>query len=215
MNNKNTDPLDTKKKILDAAEHLFAQKGFRSTSMRAITSRAKVNLAAVNYHFGSKGALLDAVIKRRILPLNRVRRERLEHVRTSAKSKGRKPDVRAVFHAFIEPIIFFRETEPGAKNFITFISRSLSDPDDTVRKVFVRFIKPMFQLLFETTCEALPKHSREVIFWRLHFSMGALFHAMHACGDIETDFSNVKTEIDAKSLVDMIIPFVTAGMKAR
>lgn len=215
MNIRNTDSLDTKEKILDAAEYLFAERGFRSTSMRAITGRARVNLAAVNYHFGSKGALLDAVIKRRIQPLNRIRRERLERVRASAREKGRKPDVRAVFHAFIEPIIFFRETKPGAKSFITFISRSLTDPDDTVRKVFVRFIRPMFELLFETTCEALPERPRDVIFWRLHFIIGALFHAMHACADIETEFLNMKTDTDAQSLIDMILPFVTAGMKAR
>ena len=53
--------MDTKEKILDAAERLFAEHGFASTSMRDITTEADVNLAAVNYHFGSKLALLQAV----------------------------------------------------------------------------------------------------------------------------------------------------------
>ena len=60
----------TKDRILDAAEGLFAQQGFSATSLRAITAQAGVNLAAVNYHFGSKDGLLEAVFVRRLGPLN-------------------------------------------------------------------------------------------------------------------------------------------------
>ena len=67
----------TQKKILDAAEALFAQEGFHSTSLRMLTKKAGVNLAAVNYHFGSKEELIRAVIERRLLPLNRLRFEKL------------------------------------------------------------------------------------------------------------------------------------------
>ena len=54
--------IDTKNRILNAAEQLFASDGFHNTSMRAITGDAEVNLAAVNYHFGTKDALLQAVL---------------------------------------------------------------------------------------------------------------------------------------------------------
>ena len=64
MNENSQAQSDTKQRILDAAEYLFAHDGYRGTSLRAITGKAKVNLAAVNYHFGSKGALLEEVIKR-------------------------------------------------------------------------------------------------------------------------------------------------------
>ncbi len=207
---------DTKQRIIDAAEILFASKGFRGTSLRAITDKAKVNLAAVNYHFGSKKALLEAVIKRRIQPLNQVRRKRLEEVRNAAGQKGKKPDIKAVLDAFIEPTFLFRESEPGAKDFITFIGMSFADPDDTVRKVFVRFIKPLFQFLFETVCEALPGLPREVIFWRLQFTMGALFHTLHVSGNIDMeDMEQLNVhDLDANSLINLIIPYVTAGMKA-
>lgn len=205
---------DTKQKILDTAEALFSVNGYRGTSMRAITSRAKVNIAAVNYHFGSKKALLEEVIRRRMLPLNQERKKRLEEVRDAARTKGKTPDIKEVLTAFIEPTILFRESKPGAKNFITFIGRSFADPDDTVRKVFHRVINPMAHLLFETVCEALPQQSHARIFWRLHFTMGALFHTMHICGNIKPEFMGMKTDIDAKSLVNQIIPYVTAGMKA-
>src|SRR5690349_13215808 len=60
---------DTVERILDAAEILFAEKGFSETSLRLITSKAQVNLAAVNYHFGSKKSLIQAVFSRFLGPL--------------------------------------------------------------------------------------------------------------------------------------------------
>jgi AcrR family transcriptional regulator len=206
---------DTKDKILDAAEHLFARDGYRGTSLRAITGRAAVNLAAVNYHFGSKEALLEEVIKRRILPLNAVRREKIQSVRDAARKRGKPPEIRAVLLAFIEPTLLFRESTPEAEHFITFIGSAITDPDDRVRKVFHRFIMPLFQLFFETACEALPGVARDIVFWRLHFAMGSLFHTLHICGKFETTLVDIQSGRDAQSLVNLIIPFVTAGMRAK
>lgn len=212
--NKKGSQSDTKQSILDAAEFLFATQGFRGTSLRAITGKAKVNLAAVNYHFGSKRALLEEVIKRRILPLNQVRRQRLADVRETAKKNKKKPDTTDILYAFIQPTLQFRETEPGAKEFLTFIGRSFADPDNTVRKVFVQFIKPMFKLLQESMCEALPQYPQNQLFWRLQFTMGALFHTLHICGDIYMEQLNID-DLDASTLTDLIIPYVTAGIKAK
>lgn len=214
MNGKDHMQSDTRQRILDAAEFLFAQDGYRGTSLRAITGRAKVNLAAVNYHFGSKKTLVEEVIRRRLLPLNKIRKTRLEGVRSAAAQKRKKPDIKAVLAAFIEPTLFFKESTPEAEHFFTFIGRSLSDPDDTVRNVFIGYIKPLFELLLETSCDALPGHPRELVFWRLHYTLGALFHTMHICGHIKSEFHGMKTDIDAQSLLDQIIPYVTAGMKA-
>lgn len=206
---------DTKEKILEAAEALFAAKSYRGTTMRAITDKADVNLAAVNYHFGSKQSLLEEVIKRRIIPLNRIRKKKLEEVRDTARNKGRTPEIRDVMYAFIEPTLQFKDSSPSAKNFFIFIGRSFTDPDDTVRQVFLKFIKPIFHLLSETTSDALPHLPREQIFWRLMFSMGALFHTINICGNMKTDFMGMKCETETESLVNQIIPFVTAGMKAK
>ncbi len=205
---------DTKQRILDAAEYLFAQDGYRGTSLRAITARADVNLAAVNYHYGSKKVLVEEVIKRRILPLNSIRKKRLEEVRAGASQSGEKPDIRSVLTAFIEPTLYFKEENPGAEHFFIFIGRSFTDPDDTVRDVFVRYIKPLFKLLFDIACEALPGYPADLVFWRLHYTLGALFHTLHICGNIKHEFENMKSKTDAQSMIDLIIPYVTAGMKA-
>ncbi|MEW6601497.1 MAG: TetR/AcrR family transcriptional regulator [Nitrospirota bacterium] len=204
---------DTKRLILDSAEYLFAEKGFRGTSMREITAMAGVNLAAVNYHFGSKKKLVEDVIRRRLLPLNSVRKKRLEDVRAAAVEKGKKPEISRVLLAFIEPTLFFKESNPDAEHFITFIGRSMSDPDDTVRDVFIRYMKPLFHLLHDVTCEALPDYPRDLLFWRLHFTLGALFHTMHIYGNIKSEAREMKT-LDARTLLDLILSYVTAGMKA-
>src|SRR5579863_10630017 len=89
---------DTKSRILDAAEKLFAMNGFKPTSLRDITAEAQVNLAAVNYHFQSKDSLIDAVIARRIEPVNRKRMEMLE-------AAGPNPSVEQILTAFLAPVL--------------------------------------------------------------------------------------------------------------
>src|SRR3977135_1202898 len=74
---------DTKKRILDAAEQLFMKHAFEATSLRQLTSAAGVNLAAVNYHFGSKEELFQAVLTRRLDPMNQERVEILHRLRAN------------------------------------------------------------------------------------------------------------------------------------
>src|SRR6516165_8302775 len=94
--------MTTKDRILDAAERLFARDGIEATSLRAITAEAGVNLAAVNYHFQSKDALLDAIIARRIAPLNQRRLEMLDRIEAEFPS-GPLP-LERVLDAFFRPM---------------------------------------------------------------------------------------------------------------
>src|SRR5271156_7232965 len=89
---------DTKSRILDVAEKLFGINGFEATSLRDITAEAQVNLAAVNYHFQSKDSLIDAVIARRIEPVNRRRYEMLD-------AAGLNPSLDQILTAFLEPVL--------------------------------------------------------------------------------------------------------------
>src|ERR1035441_873034 len=75
---------DTKDKILNAAERLIGEQGYAATSLRQIIAKAGVNLAAVHYHFGSKEDLLDAVVARKVTPVNEARIARLERVEAEA-----------------------------------------------------------------------------------------------------------------------------------
>src|SRR5436189_6346555 len=84
-------PHETRTRILDAAEELFMLHGFEGTSMRQLTAKAGVNLAAVNYHFGSKDALIEAVFRRRLDPMNAARIAALEKLELEAAGRTLAP----------------------------------------------------------------------------------------------------------------------------
>ncbi|MEX0637836.1 MAG: TetR/AcrR family transcriptional regulator, partial [Burkholderiales bacterium] len=90
---------ETQTRILDVAEELFMQHGFEGASMRMLTAKAGVNLAAVNYHFGSKDALVEAVFRRRLDPMNAERLAELERLEQEAAGKALTPE--AIIRAFI------------------------------------------------------------------------------------------------------------------
>src|SRR6185503_14026354 len=92
-------PHETRTRILDAAEALFMQHGFEATSMRHLTSTAEVNLAAVNYHFGSKDALIEAVFRRRLDPMNAARIAALDEL----EKQNHPQTAEAIIRAFIAP----------------------------------------------------------------------------------------------------------------
>lgn len=205
---------DTKERILAAAEQLFADEGFHNASLRAITSEANANVAAVNYHFGSKEALLEAVFERRLVPLNRLRREWLESVRAEARAAGQRPRPREVLRAFIEPTLAFRDSSPGAAGFVRLVGRAIAEPDDTLRRIFMRQMEPIFFLLYDILQEALPQLTPDVLFWRLHFSLGAMSHTMCMAGRFQLLPAGVAPPNDAASLTTLVLDFITAGMEA-
>lgn len=204
---------DTKEKILDIAEELFAQKGYRATSLRAITSAAGVNLAAVNYHFGAKEGLVEAVISRRLVTLNGQREKRLLEVRSRAASEGRRPETGEVLLAFVEPTLLFPDSGVGAGNFITLVGRAMGDTDATARRIFIRLMQPVLQLFAELLAEAQPELAPEVLYWRLNFVIGALSHTMRGINRCPLPLE-IAVAMNAPELVRLLTGFLVAGMQA-
>lgn len=205
---------DTKARILDAAERLFGRDGFHATSLRAITAAAEANLAAVNYHFGSKEALLEAVFERRLIPLNRLRLERLAEVTAQAGRFGQPPLAREVLRAFIEPTLEFRASEPGAEAFSLLVGRALAEADETVRESFLRHIQPAFLALFEALAAALPQQPRSQLFARLQFALGAISHTLCMSGRLRILPPGIEPICDHRLLTAQLLAFLTAGMEA-
>lgn len=206
---------DTKQKIIDAAQFLFAREGFKGTSLRTITNKAGVNLAAINYHFGSKEALLRAVLERNLIPLNKIRRERLEKVREYARSQGTRPSVSNLILAIVEPIFQFKDTSPDAKDYIALVGRAFYEPDGTVRKTILQLVWPLFELVVELFREALPETPENVLLWRLHFMFGAYSHMMLMCGsDFYKDFTGFPLDTNTNTVVNTFVNFIKTGMEA-
>jgi AcrR family transcriptional regulator len=205
---------DTKQRLLNAAKSLFAQGGYQATSMRAITGSAGVNLASANYHFGSKEALLEAVFERHIKPINEVRLKRLKGLKDESRRLKQKPEVLEILRAYIEPTVQLKEVGKGATNFGMLIGRAFVDPDETVRKIFLRLMKPVSQLMLELLGNALPELPKEVILWRFHFVIGAVSIAMSIYRNPKFKSTKITSEINLDLLADLLIAFTQAGMEA-
>lgn len=204
---------DAKTRILDAAERLFAAEGFHGTSLRGLTAEARVNLAAVNYHFGSKEALLQAVLERRLVPLNKTQRVQLEMIRKNAQASSVRPSVRDALHAFFGPMLSLRDSGPAAKDFIRLLGQSLGEQSETIRGTLLRHIGPVQILLFDILAEALPLMSRDCLFWRLNFALGSMIHAMSMC-HFPALSPNTASSISSATMTGCMLDFIAAGMEA-
>jgi AcrR family transcriptional regulator len=204
---------DTKQKILDAAEHLFARQGYHATSLRAITAAADVNLAAVNYHFGSKDALLEAVIIRRLEPLNEIRQGLLEDVLNTALQEGRVPRCREILKAFVAPTLHLRDQGAETEDFIALVGRTLAEPGGTAMAIFMRRMEPLMQRIFLALAQSLPNLPPQEIFWRLHFTIGSLSHIMRCHERHALVPENVDINRPVDDLVESFLDFATAGME--
>ncbi len=206
---------DTKTRLLDAAESLFSQQGFANTSLRAITTAAKANLAAANYHFGSKEALLRAVLERRLLPLNQQRSDRIDQVLMEAVTTGAVPGTEALVRAFVEPTFAFRRNSTGSSEFISIVGRAMTSADPAVRDLFLALVHPLINKLHHALCLSLPHLPSKLIFTRLFFTMGAMGHCICLSGfaQIFKDNSDSSPE-DDDFMTDNLINFVTAGLEA-
>ena len=197
-----TERVGTKVRILDAAEKLFGMNGFDGTSLRDITSAADVNLAAINYHFQSKDSLIDAIVARRIEPVNKKRFELLE-------AAGPNPTVEQILTAFMAPVMQVKVDAVAP-----LIGRILSNPELFVERVFHRHLAPVSQRFVEALSKALPELPPSEILWRLHFSVGVMTHTM-LWGRIYPRITNGVCDIsDREALVDRAVRFVAAGFRA-
>ena len=204
---------ETKQRILNAAEHLFAADGYHATSLRGITTAATVNLAAVNYHFGSKEALLEAVIVRRLSPLNEVRLGKLEALLKKAEQANEMPSVREILRTFVEPTLYLRQQGSDTEDFVALIGRILAEPRGVAMSIFIHHMEPLMIRLFQALTLSLPELSHQALFWRLHFVIGSLSHIMrcHERHSIAPD--DVSIDLPVEELVEFFLDFTTAGME--
>lgn len=204
--------MSTKNKILDAAELLFADKGFNGTSLREITSQAEVNLAAVNYHFGSKKELIKAVMSRYMNELS----PKLESSLKELCVDDAKPTLIEVFSAFIEPLLqlnVFKEN--GTSIFLQLLGRGYTDSQGFLRWFLTTQYPEVFTHFTTAVYKAYPELTAEEIFWRLHFTMGTIVFTMSSSDALidiaQNDFNRT---IDIAGVIKQVIPYVAAGVGA-
>lgn len=179
---------DTRDRILDAAESLFIENGFAATSVRAIATRAQVNLAATNYHFGSKRGLFAAVFHRRIEPINGDRLRRLAKLKQEAHVGKRQLTIRSILEAFFTPLI-----DAASDPYVpALIGRMLGEPESLSRPVAEAEFHEVATAYLDTLASVIPSLPHEELRWRFHFMIGSMIHLlqMHAPLGSESTFES-------------------------
>ncbi len=202
----------TKEKILDVAEGLFAEYGFNDTSLRTITSKAGVNLASVNYHFGDKKTLVRAVLNRYLEAFMPEMKQSLERL-----NERDDYDMAEVFEALRAPLRSLSELRPnGTSRFMLLIGRGYTDVQGHLRWFITNRYNDVLTLFTDSVLKANPSLTRETLFWRLHFTLGTCVFTMassQALAEIaENDFGS---KVDPKSVVDQLIPYLAAGVAVK
>jgi AcrR family transcriptional regulator len=204
---------DTKSRILDAAETLFIECGYEAMSLRQITSRAEVNLAAVNYHFGSKEALIHAMLSRRLDHLNQERLKLLDRFDTML---GPRLTCEHVLGAmFIPALRLSRDSQAGGKAFLRLLGRAYTDPSSFIRDFLNGHYASVAERFFTAYQRALPHLPREELGWRLHFAIGALSGVLAGTDtdSLITEFSQGKSMNDLQ-LIARLASLMVAALKA-
>ena len=207
--------LGTRSRILNAAEGLFADRGFSATSVRMITSRAKVNLAAMHYHFGSKDQLIQELFALRLSPLNRQRLALLDCCQAGGGAGD--PSLEQILEAFIRPPVqLIRDPERGGMRFMQLLSRAFNSPDGAIREMIYGQFAEVIERFSGALGPRLPHLSREEAFWRFHFMVGAMSHTLHVIADwknLENLFTDVPEPSQVDEVVDRLVSFLAAGFR--
>jgi AcrR family transcriptional regulator len=204
----------TKERLLDAAESLFMEHGFEATSLRLITAAAGANLAAANYHFGSKEAMFEAVLTRRLDPMNQERVELLDRFERESAPMPLGCD-RILAALFIPALRLARDPALGGNNFLRLLGRAYADPAPFIR----RFLSEQYALMiarFKAAFgRALPHLSKKELSWRLHFIMGALSYTLAGTDALKiiSELNPLATDND-EILLRRLAPFLLAGLTA-
>ena len=201
----------TKNLVFTAAERLFAVHGFQKVSVRDITAEAGVNLASVNYHFGSKDALLFEIFRRRTTELNRAR-ARMLHEATDAHQG--KPPVRAILEALIAPPVRWLDPKGDRLIALQFIIRARSEGTDDMRDALTRDVSHLRRFA-DALLAARPDLAPEDVYWRLHFVLGMIHNNRFAEFDrLNTLSEGATREDDAETLIERMVGFAEAGFLA-
>jgi len=210
--NKKAGARSGKERILDTAERLFARHGFYGVSVRDITEAAGVDVALVNYHFGSKRELFAAVFQRRAEMLNPERLARLEEVRRAALPGV--PSLEDIINSFTYPLLErSARGGPGWKSYFALVAQVNNSPE-WGPVLMTQYFDPLVERLIAALREALPECPLREIYWGYQFLTGALTITFAETGRIDKLSGGLCKSSDLDSVHERLPPYVAAGFRA-
>jgi len=200
--------FSTRERILGVAEALFARHGFAGASLRQVTAAANVNLAAVNYHFGSKDSLIEEVFRRRLDELNQHRLARLAIVVADTEHS-----LEDVLDAFIRPALEQSMDSTGGTAFVRVLARAYAEHDERLRKFLSDNYGHVLRDFASAFSGLLPHLEKEELYWRLDIVAGALTYAMADFGMIKRKH-HVTEQSHREQSARHLVRFAAAGLRA-
>ena len=199
---------NTKKRLLEAAEQLFATRGAAATSLRSITNAAGANPAAVHYHFGSKDELLLAVAERRADPVNRERLKRLDEF--EASSAGAPLCIEDILDAFLRPEILGTDLPVSAIFH--------HEPRETVTAIVPKVFGEVHRRFLSALGPPLPHLGPQELDVRFHFVIGLMLHVLRGFTEMPVPGTDPDGGGDARlgseAVLQNLIEFSAAGLRA-
>lgn len=202
---------ETRQRMLQEAEKLYADHGFDGMSMRTLTSAAGVNLASVNYHFGSKKELVMEMFHERIVPMNK---ERLDMLKKAREAGNGIASLESIFDALLRPMAQRAQVD-GKPNthFLKMVGRAISESDDFWHELFVRNFQKLSRTFVEALVDALPELPREEVEWRFHFSVASMLGTLVKHGQFERRMKQMSGGTDIESMFMRLRDFLCAGFR--
>jgi AcrR family transcriptional regulator len=205
---------DTREKLLDAAEQLFAEHGISGTTLRALTRSAQVNLAAVHYHFGGKEGLLDAVVERRATAMNQERLRELDELERLAGDEA--PRVEDILRAFFLPGLRTLESVgPETIDLLTRLSARITcEPPEAIEALVRKHFGAVMKRFVEALARVLPDLRQEVVDDRFRFVIGTLSHVFSGTFDLDVIPGHPVCDSSVGERIQHLIVFLSAGLLA-
>ena len=203
--------ISKRDRILDAAEALFAERGFDGVTLRQIASSAGVDVALANYHFGKKLELFNAVFERRAALLNQSRLDALRKVQAEQGDAG--ASVEQVIEAFLRPLELTQETaDPGWRHYLALIAY-VNNSTYWGKRMMSKLFDDLVQEFIAALRQALPTASDQDLYWCYHNLSGALTLTLAQTERIDTLSGGLCKSSDFQAAYDHMIPFVAAGFR--
>ena len=205
---------DTVDRILDAAEELFAERGFSETSLRMITGKAGVNLAAVNYHFGSKKSLIQAVFARFLTPFCISLEAAFDEL--EKKAGDEHPSLEAVLMALTRTTVEMpRRHDRSIAIYMRLQGLAYTQSQGHLRKFLEQEYSHTFSRFMRLLKGATPELSAVDRYWRNQFMLGATAFALSSSDALqEILYNKLGVQTSVEDIVRQLVPFLASGMKA-
>jgi AcrR family transcriptional regulator len=212
MRDMNFPESGSKRRLLDAAEQLFAEKGFEAVSVRDITGLAKTNVAAVNYHFGSREALLSMAMMRYMAPVTQERLARLESI--EKKWSGKAAPLEEIIDALVRPLVSqVKKSELSERLFYKLIGRIFAQQTEDLPAPIEEQLRHVIDRFTRSFAKALPAVSGEDLVWRMHFLAGGMIHMLTHQDMLNRITSGSSGAPSMEATLSRFIRFAAAGLR--